>query len=198
MIATEDGILLHSKNFLFVKFFGVSCQHLFYRRCFYFREDMIVEKIAIQDTKTVQTRLVLPPDTNHLDTIFGGKVLAYIDEIGALTAMKHAKSAVVTASIDSVDFLSTAKAGDSLTLEAFVTYTGRSSMEIFVKVTAHDLIKDEEKLTTESFLTMVAVNEHGKPIPVPEVYPVSEEENLLYTTAPSRRENREKRSLIRK
>lgn len=157
-----------------------------------------MKKVAIQDTKTVQTRLVLPPDTNHLNTIFGGKVLTYIDEIGALTAMKHAKSAVVTASIDSVDFLNSAKAGDSLTLEAFVTYTGTSSMEIFVKVIAHDLIKDEEKLTTESFLTMVAVNEQGKPIPVPQVYPVSEEERILHTTAPSRRENRERRSLIRK
>nr|GGG80445.1 hypothetical protein GCM10011398_27280 [Virgibacillus oceani] len=126
-----------------------------------------MEKIAIQDSKTVQTRLVLPPDTNHLNTIFGGKVLAYIDEIAALTAMKHAKSAVVTASIDSVDFLSSAKVGDSLTLEAIVTYTGTSSMEIYVKVTAHDLIKNEERLTTESFLTMVAVNKAGKPIPVP-------------------------------
>ena len=156
-----------------------------------------MDKIAIQDSKTVQTRLVLPPDTNHLDTIFGGKVLAYIDEIAALTAMKHAKSAVVTASIDSVDFLSSAKVGDSLTLEAFVTYTGTSSMEVYVKVTAHDLIKGKERLTTESFLTMVAVNEQGKPIPVPKVYPVSDEEKRLYSTAPSRKENRERRSLIR-
>lgn len=156
-----------------------------------------MEKIAIGNSKTVQTRLVLPPDTNHLNTIFGGKVLAYIDEIAALTAMKHAKSAVVTASIDSVDFLSSAKVGDSLTLEAFVTYTGTSSMEVYVKVTAHDLIKDIERLTTESFLTMVAVNELGKPIPVPQVYPVNEEEKLLYSTAPSRKENRKRRSVTR-
>lgn len=156
-----------------------------------------MDKTAIRDSKTVQTRLVLPPDTNHLDTIFGGKVLAYIDEIAALTAMKHAKSAVVTASIDSVDFLSSAKVGDSLKLEAFVTYTGTSSMEVYVKVTAHDLIKDVERLTTESFLTMVAVNEQGRPTPVPGVYPVSDEEKRLYSTAPSRKENRERRSLIR-
>src|SRR5699024_772605 len=156
-----------------------------------------MNKIAIGDTKTTQTRLVLPPDTNHLDTIFGGKVLAYIDEIAALTAMKHAKSAVVTASIDSVEFLSSAKVGDSLILEAYITYTGTSSMEVYVLVTAHDLIKNEEALTTQSFLTMVAVNEHGKPIPVPKVYPVSTEEERLYTTAPSRKENRKKRLSIR-
>ncbi|GGB58901.1 acyl-CoA thioesterase [Lentibacillus populi] len=156
-----------------------------------------MEKVAIQDSKTIQTRLVLPPDTNHLDTMFGGKVLAYIDEIAALTAMKHAKSAVVTASIDSVDFLSAAKVGDSLMLEAFVTYTGTSSMEVYVKVTAHDLIKNEERLTTESFLTMVAVDQEGKPIAVPKVYPETEEEKRLYRTAPSRKENREKRAKIR-
>lgn len=156
-----------------------------------------MDKIAIRDTKTTQTRLVLPPDTNHLNTIFGGKVLSYIDEIAALTAMKHAKSAVVTASIDSVDFLSSAKVGDSLTLEAFVSYTGTSSMEVYVKVTAHDIIKNTERLTTESFLTMVAVNEQGKPIPVPSVYPVGEAEERLYNTAPSRKENRKQRLPIR-
>ena len=156
-----------------------------------------MKNVPINSSKTVQTRLVLPPDTNHLDTIFGGKVLAYIDEIAALTAMKHANSAVVTASIDSVDFLSSAKVGDSLTLEAFVTFTGTSSMEVYVKVTAHDLIKNEETLTTESFLTMVAVNKEGKPIPVPKVYPETEEESKLHTTAPARKKNRIRRAAVK-
>lgn len=153
-----------------------------------------MDKISIKETKTTQTRLVLPPDTNHLDTIFGGKVLAYIDEIAALTAMKHAKSAVVTASIDSVDFLSSAKVGDSLTLEAYVTYTGTSSMEVYVKVTAHDLINHKITLTTESFLTMVALDNEGKPTPVPKVYPESKHEKELFITAPERKKLRMKRS----
>ena|SRR5699024_326665 len=153
-----------------------------------------MNKIAIKDTKTTQTRLVLPPDTNHLNTIFGGKILAYIDEIAALAAMKHAKSAVVTASIDSVDFLSSAKVGDSLTLEAFVTYTGTSSMEVYVKVTAHDLIKHEITLTTESFLTMVALDENGRPTPVPKVYPETKQEKELFYSAPERKKLRIKRA----
>ncbi len=156
-----------------------------------------METRTCEHSKTVQTRLVLPPDTNHLDTIFGGKILAYIDEIAALTAMKHSNSAVVTASIDSVDFLSSAKVGDSLTSEAFVTNTGRSSMEVYVKVTAHNLLKDEKKLTTESFMTMVAVDEKGKPIAVPKVVPETEEEKRLFETAPARKENRKKRAMIR-
>lgn len=154
-------------------------------------------KLPVKHSKTIQTRLVLPPDTNHLDTIFGGKVLAYIDEIAALSAMKHSNSAVVTASIDSVDFLSSAKVGDALTLEAFVTYTGTSSMEVYVKVTAHNLIQNKITLTTESFLTMVAVNEQGRPIPVPSVYPETDEEKRLFDTAPARKENRKNRSSLR-
>src|SRR5699024_8893116 len=124
------------------------------------------------------------------------KVLAYIDEVAALSAMKHAGGVVVTASIDSVSFLSSAKVGDALTMEAFVTYTGRSSMEVYVKVTAHDIAKDEEMLTTESFVTMVAVDGNGKPRPVPQVYPETEEERNLHESAPARKEHRESRSHI--
>jgi len=157
---------------------------------------MFLEHQAIKNSRIVQTRLVLPPDTNHLNTIFGGKVLAYIDEVAALSAMKHAKSVVVTASIDSVNFLSAAKVGDALKLEAFVTYTGTSSMEVYVKVMARNLLQDAETLTTESFLTMVAVDEDGKPTPVPKVFPESEEEKKLHRTAPTRKEQRGKRSTI--
>lgn len=147
----------------------------------------------ISASRIVQTRLVLPPDTNHLDTIFGGKVLSYIDEVAALSAMKHAGSVVVTASIDSVNFLSAAKVGDALTIEAFVTSTGRTSMEVYVKVTARGILEHEEKLTTESFLTMVAVDSKGRPTPVPKVYPETEEEIRLHETAQERKERRLKR-----
>src|SRR5699024_10014950 len=171
--------------------------YIFYYRRFFNLRRIFVKSMAINHSKTVQTRLVLPPDTNHLDTIFGGKILAYLDEIAALAEIKHSSSAVVTASIDSFDFLSSATVWDGLTLEAFVTYTGTSSMEVYVKVTAHNLIRDEVILTTESFLTMVEVNEEGKPIPVPKVYPETKEEKQLYITAPFRKENRKKRQAIR-
>lgn len=144
----------------------------------------------IRDSRIIQTRLVLPPDTNHLDTIFGGKVLAYIDEVAALSAMKHAGCVVVTASIDSVNFLSAAKVGDALTIEAFVTSTGRTSMEVYVKVTARGILEQEEKLTTESFLTMVAVDKNGRPTPVPKVYPETQEEKKLHETAEERKKKR--------
>ncbi|WP_226672699.1 acyl-CoA thioesterase [Rossellomorea aquimaris] len=151
---------------------------------------------SVERSRTVQTRLVLPPDTNHMQTIFGGKVLAYIDEIAALSAMKHSNSVVVTASIDSVDFLSSATVGDALSLEAYVTSTGRTSMEVYVKVYSTNLLTNDKTLTTESFLTMVAVDEDGKPKPVPKVVPQSEEEKRLFKTAILRKEHRKNRALI--
>ncbi|MFC7062045.1 acyl-CoA thioesterase [Halobacillus seohaensis] len=153
--------------------------------------------LPVSHSKMVQTRLVLPPDTNHLDTIFGGKVLAYIDEIAALCAMKHSNSVVVTASIDSVDFLASAKVGDALQLEANVTATGRSSMEVYVKVFADDMLQAKKVMTTESFLTMVAVDENGKPKVVPGILPETEEEQRLFETAPARKEHRRSRASLR-
>ncbi|MCZ2259106.1 acyl-CoA thioesterase [Sporosarcina sp. G11-34] len=155
------------------------------------------ETRPMSHSRTIQTHLVLPPDTNHLQTIFGGKVLSYIDEIAAITAMKHSKTAVVTASIDSVDFLSSARVGDVLELEAIVTSTGRSSMEVFVSVHSVNLLTGDTKLTTESFLTMVAMDEHNKSTPVPGIYPETEKETSLYETGPERRAHRKLRSEMR-
>ncbi|MDX1807349.1 MAG: acyl-CoA thioesterase [Paenisporosarcina sp.] len=149
--------------------------------------------IPMSHSRTIQTHLVLPPDTNHHETIFGGKVLSYIDEIAAITAMKHCKSGVVTASIDSVDFLSSARVGDVLELEAVVSSTGRTSMEIYVRVQSMNLLTGETKLTTESFLTFVAIDEAGKPIPVLGITPETDYETRLFESGPARREHRKQR-----
>jgi len=154
-------------------------------------------KKPIAASRTVQTRLVLPANTNHIGTIFGGNVLAYIDEVGAIAAMKHAESTVVTASIDSVNFVSSAKTGDVLNLEAIVTYTGTTSMEVYVRVSAQNLLENLEQLTTESFLTMVAVDEEGHPKPVPKVYPETPEEIRLHETAPARKKHRIRKAKLR-
>lgn len=156
-----------------------------------------MEQRSMSHSRTIVTKLVLPPDTNHMQTIFGGKVLAYIDEIAAITAMKHSNKAVVTASIDSVDFLSSATVGDVLELEAVVSSTGRTSMEVFVTVHSMDLLTGSTKLTTESFLTMVAMDENNKPTPVPDVYPETEAEKRLFETGPARQNHRKLRREIK-
>ncbi|MEW8969495.1 acyl-CoA thioesterase [Mesobacillus jeotgali] len=149
-----------------------------------------MEGLSTNVSRTFQNVLVLPPDTNHLGTIFGGTVLAYIDEIAAIAAMKHSRTAVVTASIDSVNFLSSAVVGDILTLEAMVISTGRTSMEVFVKVESENLKTCKKTLTTTSILTMVAKDENGTPIPVARVIPENAEEWELFNTADMRRQHR--------
>lgn len=146
--------------------------------------------IPMSQSRTMKTTLVFPPDTNHHGSIFGGKILAYIDEIAAIAAMKHAKSEVVTASIDSVDFVTPAYEGDIIELEAVVSSTGRSSMEVYVRVVSHNVVTSEKLLTTESFVTMVAVDASGKPKEVPAVYPETDEEKRLFENGPLRREHR--------
>jgi len=141
-------------------------------------------------SRSIQTKLVLPPDTNHMGTIFGGTVLSYIDEIAAITAMKHSKSAVVTASIDTVNFLSSAKVGDILNLEGVVISTGRTSMEVYVKVDCQNIESGLKTVTTTAILTMVAVNQDGKPTPVCGVSPETEEEKKLFENAQRRKERR--------
>ncbi|MGV2941665.1 acyl-CoA thioesterase [Mesobacillus sp. LC4] len=149
-----------------------------------------MEGLSTNVSRTFQNVLVLPPDTNHLGTIFGGTVLSYIDEIAAIAAMKHSRTAVVTASIDSVNFLSSAVVGDILTLEAMVISTGRTSMEVFVKVESENLKTCKKTLTTTSILTMVAKDENGTPVPVARVIPENAEEWELFNTADMRRKHR--------
>lgn len=139
-------------------------------------------------SRTVQSKLVLPSDTNHLETMFGGKVLSYIDEIAAITAMKHCNERIVTASIDSVDFLAPVRVGDILELECVIISTGRTSLEVFVRVHSSDLLKPERRLTAESYLTMVAKDAHCNSIVVPQIYAETDEEKELFEIGQQRRE----------
>ncbi|MGX9136491.1 acyl-CoA thioesterase [Rummeliibacillus sp. JY-2-4R] len=159
----------------------------------------MLDPIPMSQSRTIQTRLVLPPDTNHMDTIFGGKILAYIDEIAAITSMKHAKMQTVTASFDSVDFYSPVRKGEILRFEAIVSSTGRTSMELYIVVHSRDIYTGVTKLTTESFVTMVAVDENGAPQEVASVFPETEEEKRLFESGPLRRKLRkEKREMPNK
>lgn len=154
----------------------------------------IMEKTKkCRDSLVVKTSIVLPPDTNNIGTMFGGKLMAQIDDIAAISAMRHARSHVVTASTDSVDFLHPISEGNAVCLESFVTYTGRTSMEVVVKVVAEDLQSGVQNLCALSFLTFVAIDEKGNPIPVPRLISETETEKALYESAKERAQARKKR-----
>jgi len=123
---------------------------------------------------------VLPGDTNPHGTVFGGKVMEWIDIAGAVSAMRHAQNPVVLASADRIDFLAPANNGDIIVLHACVGYTGKTSLEVDVKAWAENPITSERVLTTNARMTYVTVDKKGKPIPVFPLKPETEEEKKRY------------------
>lgn len=146
-----------------------------------------------KESRAIKASIVLPPDTNHHGTMFGGKVMAYIDDIAAISATRHARMPVVTASTDSVDFLHPIRNGQSVCLESHATWSHKTSIEVFVKVIAEDMLTGERNVCATAFLTFVAVDGNGTPQLVPEVIPETEFEKFLYNGAPARAEMRRKR-----
>jgi len=149
-----------------------------------------LEQRFAKESRCYKTSRVFPTDVNNHNTLFGGKLMAYIDDIASISASKHCRRSVVTASTDSVDFLYPIRPTDSVCLESFVTYTGKSSMEVFVKVMTEDLKTAERRIAATSFLTFVALDENKRPVAVPQVVPESEEEKRLNETAEDRAEFR--------
>lgn len=154
-----------------------------------------MEKTAkpASESRTIMTQLIFPLDTNHHETMFGGKLMEYMDKVAAISAMRHARMQAVTASTDSLDFLAPIQIGEVIEVEAFVTWTNRSSMEIYVTVNTENLYSGVRKTTVTAFFTFVALDDNGKPAAVPAVIPETEEEKLLHESAPERHMLRSKR-----
>lgn len=144
------------------------------------------EKKAMKQSRSVKSIQIFPEDTNHHNTMFGGKLMAEIDEIAAIAAMRHSGNSVVTASTDSVDFLQPIRTGEVLSLVSFVTHAGTSSMEICVKVISEDNINHQKHLAAYSFLTFVALDKEGKKTKVPAIYPETDDEKWFYESAKER------------
>ncbi|GMK46019.1 putative acyl-CoA thioester hydrolase YkhA [Paenibacillus glycanilyticus] len=144
-------------------------------------------------SRTVMTQIIFPLDTNHHDTMFGGKVMEYMDKAAAIAAMRHARMQVVTASTDSLDFVAPIRVGEVIEVEAYVSWTNKSSMEVCVTVQSENLYTAERTTTVTAFFTFVALDDKGKPAKVPKVYPETEEEIRMFATAPERHELRMKR-----
>jgi acyl-CoA hydrolase len=145
--------------------------------------------------ETVQQ--VMPGDTNVLGTVFGGKVMQWIDIAGAVSAMRHVRRPVVTASFDRVDFHAPARIGHFLILKAQVNYTGRTSLEVEVTVNAEDPMTGDRFLTTNALITFVAIDQNSKPVPVPPVIPETEDEKKRFEDGKKRREERIKNKTVK-
>jgi acyl-CoA hydrolase len=145
---------------------------------------------AASESFTIMTEMVLPNDTNTLNNLMGGRLLHWVDIVGAIAAQKHCNRIVVTASVDNVSFSEPIALGNIVTLKAKVTRAFSTSMEVFIEVWAEDIPAMKKTFTHRAFYTYVAVDQNGRPIEVPELIPENEEENQYYASALRRRQMR--------
>ncbi len=142
------------------------------------------------ESSVTMTEMVLPSDANSLGTIFGGRVMAWIDIAAAIAAGKHARRVVVTASIDALHFVAPVKVGNVVYIHAQVNFASRTSMEVGVHVEAEHLATGDRTHTSSAYLTFVALDANGRPTPVPPVAPETEDEIRRFEAAKKRRESR--------
>jgi len=140
----------------------------------------------------------MPTDANVLGNVFGGAIMKYIDEIAAIVAWRHAGRNVVTASIERMNFYAPVYVGNLLILKAAVNFVGTTSMEIGVRIEAQDPTTRKGTHTGSCYLTYVALDEKGKPIPIPPLIVTSREEKRRFREAQARRKLREEQSVPRK
>ena len=140
------------------------------------------------ESLTVLTDLVLPGETNYLDNLFGGELLARMDRACSIAARRHSRRIVVTASVNHVAFSKSVPVGSVVTLEAKVSRAFKSSMEIYVDVWIEDRQSGEKTKVNEGIYTFVAVDETGKPVPIPQIEPETELEKKRYEAALRRKQ----------
>jgi len=140
-----------------------------------------------KETLSIQTKAVMPNDTNALQTLFGGSLLAWMDEICAIAAHRHCGRVVVTASINNVSFDHPILLGEFVTLEAKVSRAFNSSMEVIVDVFAEDNLGNKRKCN-EAIYMFVAIDQMRRPIAVPELIPETPLEQERYDSALRRRQ----------
>jgi acyl-CoA hydrolase len=139
-------------------------------------------------TLAITTKIVLPNDTNTLGNLFGGQLLAWMDVIASVSAHRHSKRVVVTASVNNVSFQKPINHASIVTLEAKVSRAFNSSMEVFLDVFVEDAVTGQREKCNEAIYTFVAVDQNGNPIQVPELIPETEEEKTRYEGALRRKQ----------
>jgi len=140
------------------------------------------------ESHTVMTNIVLPNETNSLNNMFGGELLARMDRAAAIAASRHSQSTVVTASVNHVSFKHPIPEGGVVVVEAQVSRAFSTSMEIYCDVWLDNPITKEKTHTNEGIYTFVAVDEFNRPIPIPQMEPETEEEQKRFEAALRRKE----------
>ena len=152
-----------------------------------------MKKKTVTNTHVIMHELILPNDTNLLGNVLGGRVMHLMDMCAAMSAYKHARTAVVTASVDRLDFLAPAKMGEIMILKSSVNYTGKSSMEVGVRIESENPKTGDIYHTSSAYLTFVSLNENGKPKRVDNINPDNDTEIRRFNEGKVRHEERKER-----
>ncbi len=145
---------------------------------------------AVSESQSEMMEIVLPNDANPLGALLGGRLMHWIDMAGAVAAHRHARSYVVTASVDHIDFLVPVRVGSLVILRSSVNRVFRTSMEVGVKVWVENYIQDKREHVASAHLTFVAVDGKGGRLIVPQIIPETEDQRRRYEDAGRRREIR--------
>ncbi len=141
-----------------------------------------------EQSKTILTDMVLPGETNPLNNLFGGELLARMDRAASISARRHSRRIVVTASVNHVAFNKAVPLGSVVTVEAKVSRAFKTSMEVFIDVWIEDRESGEKTIANEAIYTFVAVDDTGRPIKVPEVVPETDLEKERFDAALRRKQ----------
>ena len=145
---------------------------------------------TVADSISEMTQIVLPNDTNMFGHLLGGRLMHWIDLVGAVVANRHCRKPIVTASMEGLDFLAPIRLGHLVILKGKIHHAGRTSMEVGVEVFSEDGLTGLRRHTSSAILTYVAVNKEGRPVPVPALTVTTAEEKQRFEGAVKRRARR--------
>ncbi|HEX4065761.1 MAG TPA: acyl-CoA thioesterase [Acidobacteriaceae bacterium] len=146
---------------------------------------------TVAQSQSEMTELILPNDTNTLGNLLGGRLMNFIDLVGAMAAYRHARSHVVTASMEHIDFIAPVHVGDLLVLKSSLNRAFKTSMEVGVKVWVENTMAGIYHHVASAYLTFVAIDTQGRRVPVPALQVETDEEKRRFEDAGRRREIRE-------
>lgn len=142
---------------------------------------------SVDHSQVIMSNVMLPQHANASGNVHGGEIMKLIDSAAGVVAQRHARTNVVTARVDELEFLNPVRIGNVVTCYGKLTFVGKSSMEVSVNVTVEDVSKEEpSKTALTAYLTFVSLNEKGKPQQVPSLELVNEEEHRLFSEGQQR------------
>jgi acyl-CoA hydrolase len=144
----------------------------------------------VSASQSERAEIIFPGDANPLGNLFGGRLMQFIDLVGAMTATRHARGIPVTVSMDHIDFVAPVKVGDILILKASVNRAFKTSMEVGVKAMVENVPDQKLRHVASAYLTFIALDQSGQPIHVPQITPETDHQKRRFDDAGRRRELR--------